>query len=91
MEEEDKKWYAGLGIALTNDIYDIIRDKDEDSVFSLGLDLLTTFTLFPLLKGKKATLTLTELIPGTGYLPTHTVALLWSWRDEKRLEEQEIS
>lgn len=89
MKEENKKWYAGLGIALTNDIFDLF-ERDKNSLSSDILDLMTTSMLLPLLKGKKASLTVIEFLPGGGYLPTHTIALLWSWRDEKkeRLEKK---
>ena len=83
MNDEDRKWFAGLGIALTNDIYDFF-EKDKDSLSGAFLDLATTSMLLPLLTGRKAGLTLLEFVPGAGKLPTHTIALLWSWRDEKK-------
>lgn len=94
MENEDKKWYAGLGIALTKDLYDITSDKDQDHILSDGIEILSAFTIYPLLKGKKVSFLAAKLIPGTDYLPTHTIAVLWSWRSEKTkqdLEEQDIS
>lgn len=85
MEKDDRKWFAGLGLALVNDIYDIF-ERDKDSLSGDILDLATTSMLFPLIKGKRASLTLVEFLPGASYIPTHTIALLWSWRDQKKQE-----
>jgi len=77
--QEKLKWYTGLGVAVLNDINDVIG---FGSVPILGdiLDVATSAYLWPLMGKREKALSFVEFIPYADYLPTYTSLLLWSWK-----------
>lgn len=83
------KWYAGLGVALLNDLNDIIGFGSAPIIGDV-LDAATSAVLWPLLEKRTRLLSFIEFIPGGDYIPTYTILLLWSWRKEEGVETKEV-
>lgn len=76
--KEKYKWYTGLGVAVLNDVNDVIGFGSKP-VLGDVLDAATSAYLWPLLDNKERALTFIEFMPHADYLPTYTAMLLWSW------------
>jgi hypothetical protein len=85
MKDEDRKWFAGLGVALLNDVNDYVGFGALPLVGD-ALDMATSAALYPLIGTKNTAFTLIEFIPGADYLPTYTSAVLYSWHKDDESE-----